>query len=73
MKVSIHFGIGNSVTKEYPAGTTVGSVLGDSNLRAVLGYGENVRAVIDGAPQPATAELSEGDEIHVETNVGCKA
>lgn len=73
MKVSIHFGIGNSVTKEYAAGTTVSQVLGDSNLKAVLGYGDNVRAVIDGVPQPGTAELSEGDAIHVETNVGCKA
>ncbi len=73
MKVSIHFGIGNSVTKEYASGTTVSQVLGDANLRAVLGYGDNVRAVIDGVPQPGTSELSEGDAIHVETNVACKA
>lgn len=73
MQVTIHFGIGNSVSKQYPSGTTVNTVLQDTNLRAVLGYGENVRAVVDGVPQPGTAELSDGDEIHVETNVGCKA
>lgn len=73
MQVTINFGVGNSITKSYPVGTTVSQVLGDSNLKAVLGYGENVTAVIDGVRQPGTAELSDGDAIQVETSVGCKA
>lgn len=73
MRVTIHFGLGNSVTKEYPAGTTVGTVMGDQNLRAVLGYGENVSPVIDGVRQSCAAQLADGDEIHIETAVGQKA
>lgn len=73
MQITINFGIGNAVTKSYPTGTTVGTVLGDQNLKAVLGYGDNVTAVVDGVRQPATAELSEGDEIQIETAVGYKA
>lgn len=73
MQITISFGVGNSVTKEYPVGTTVGTVMGDQNLRAVLGYGENVTPVIDGVRQSCACALSNGDEIHIETAVGQKA
>src|SRR5438552_1771878 len=73
MQVTGHFGVGYSLTITLPEGTTVGQFLRNPRVKAGLGHGDNVRAVIDGVPQPESAELSDQDEVHIETNVGTKA
>jgi hypothetical protein len=38
-----------------------------------LGFGSNVKALIDGASQPLTGNVAEGDTISVETAANSKA
>jgi hypothetical protein len=53
----------------------VGSSIGDvlRRVRAALGFGDNVKALIDGATQPESNTVAEGDVISVETAANSKA
>jgi len=73
ISVTISFGPGNSLTREFNDGYTVGCLKNDANIRAALGYGNNVRFLVGGAPQGDHVTLHDGDEVTVETNVGQKA
>lgn len=73
MTVTIRFGASNELSKAVPAGTTVGTILRDANVKAVLGFGDNVQAVVDGVVQRDTAPLDDGDVVTVETRANSKA
>lgn len=72
IKVTIEFS-GNSISKSVSAGTTVGAVISDANLKAVLGFGSNVEAQIDGVTAANDAALSEGDTVTIVTKANTKA
>ena len=42
ISITVKYGIGNEVTKEYEEGVTIQDVLNDANLRAQLGFSTNV-------------------------------
>lgn len=71
--VTLNFGLSNSVTRSFPAGTTLGQVLSNSSLQAVLGFGGNVVGKIDGVIQDPGHRLVDGDEIDIETKANTKA
>lgn len=71
--VTISYGPANSVTRQFNEGATVGDVLKDTNLRAVLGFGENVQALIDRTPMSPTTSLNDGDEVNLEVVANQKA
>lgn len=73
MKVTINFGISNSITREFPSGTTVGDVLRNGTVRSALSFGDNVSAKIDGVTQDANKVLYDGDEIDLENRANSKA
>lgn len=73
ISVRVSFGGGNSVERSVPEGTTVGTILSDRSVKSFLGFGDNVKAVIDGTAQDASAPLSDGDHILVETVSNQKA
>lgn len=73
ISVSISYGADNSLTRSVPQGTKVGQLLADPAIKAALGFGDNVQAVIDGARQEAGATLRNGDEIVVESRACAKA
>ena len=54
-----------------PEGSSIEEVLG--RVRAALGFGDNVKALIDGAAQPMTNGVANGDVITVETAANSKA
>ena len=70
--VTIKYGI-QTINRTVPNGTTFRQVLQDASVRAVLGYGDNVRALIDGDEQAEDGALSDGDIINVETRANKKA
>jgi tetrahydromethanopterin S-methyltransferase subunit A len=71
MKVTIFFGSTNSITKEFPVGTTVGRVLTNESIRAGLGFGANVVGHVCGAPQNNDAPLFDNAVLTVH-NSECK-
>jgi hypothetical protein len=69
--VTVRYGLERSITTVVPAGSTIEFVL--DKVRAALGFGSNVKALIDGASQPLTGNVAEGDTISVETAANSKA
>ena len=69
--VTVRYGLERSITTVVPAGSTIEFVL--DKVRAALGFGSNVKALIDGASQPLTVNVAEGDTISVETAANSKA
>ncbi len=70
--INVQIRFGETISKSYPEGTTIGGILGDRELKAVLGWGDNVRALIQGAEQPVTAIVPDGVTIVVETRANSK-
>lgn len=73
MRIIINFGLSNTLSRDFPSGTTVGEVLKNPNLKAALGYGDNVVAKIDGVTQDPSRQLVDGDEVDLEVQANKKA
>lgn len=73
INITIRFGASNELNRGFSEGTTVGTILADRNLKAVLGFGDNVQAVIDGQVQPTSAPIGDGDVVTIETRANSKA
>jgi len=72
MNITIKYGL-DSIVKSYPAAPNAGQVLSDINIRAVLGFGDNVRALVNGVEQPSDSILPDGGTLVVETRANTKA
>lgn len=70
--IRVRFG-SDEVTRQYPQGTNIGTVLGDHDLRVVLGYGDNTRALVAGVEQSTTAIVPDGSTVVIETRANSKA
>lgn len=65
MSIQINYGASNGVVRDVSEFTTVAEILGDSELQAVLGFGENVEAYVNG--ERGITELRDGDVIDIRT------
>lgn len=72
MTFKVIYGI-ESQEKEAITAPTIGQVKRDTVLKAVLGYGDNVRALVHGIEQPDDAQVPDGAEIVLETRANTKA
>ncbi len=73
ISIVLRYGLTKRLETEVAEGTTVRQVLQNSNNRAVLGYPENVSAVVDGNTLSLDDQLSDGDEIILEKQATSKA
>lgn len=73
IRITVEFGYANSITKEVPAGTTIGQIKADRNLMAALGYGTNVAALVDGVEQGDSIVLEQDDTVTLEVKANKKA
>lgn len=73
INITVRFGSTNEITKEVRDGITVDQVLRDASFKAALGFGDNVQGLIDGAVQPGSNTLEDGDTLVVETRANSKA
>lgn len=73
MNVTFTYGTGNTATKTFAAGTTLGQALQNETLRAFLGYGANVEGYIGGVPQPNTTVLAAGMQVSIHDKACAKA
>jgi hypothetical protein len=62
MTISVRYGM-NTVQLDRPEGTTVGALMIDSNAKSVLGYGDNVVPVVEGASVGKEFILGSQDEV----------
>jgi hypothetical protein len=53
--------------------TTIGEIIANPNTRAVLGYGDNVRALVNGIEQSNATQISYAEELVLETKANEKA
>jgi hypothetical protein len=72
MQITITHGM-QSVTITRPEGTTVGSIVNDANIRAVVGSGENVTPLVEGSAVDLSYVLEEGDEVTLQGKAAVKA
>jgi hypothetical protein len=73
ISITIKYGVGDEITKAFEDGITVGQVMANQSVKIALGYGDNVRGLIDGVEQPSSMELSDGDVLNIETRANQKA
>lgn len=72
MQFTVVYGI-ESQDREVINAPTIGQVKQDPALKAVLGFGDNVRALVHGIEQPDNAIVPEGAEVVLETKANTKA
>lgn len=59
-------------SRQFPSDATIGDVVQNCNIRATLGYGDNVRALICGVEQSFETTAPAGSTITVETRANTK-
>lgn len=72
MKFKVIYGC-DSQEKETISAPTIGQIKSDTVLKAVLGFGDNVRALVHGVEQPDGAIVPDGAEVLLETKANSKA
>ena len=60
------------ITRQFQSEATIEDVVTDPNVRAILGYGDNVRALILGVEQDMGIVAPAGCTIRVETRANTK-
>lgn len=71
--VTLRYGATKSITVEVQEPITIGQLISDASRRAVLGYPENVAAVVDGETVSMDTYIADGDEILLEKQAASKA
>jgi hypothetical protein len=72
MSITVKYGVDSHVLESINP-PTIGSVKSNATLKAVLGFGDNVRALIDGVEQPNTLLVPFGSTVLLETACNEKA
>jgi len=72
MQITIQYGM-TTQPKSYVTPPTFGEVIADQNLRAILGYSDNVRPLVYGVEQPLAAIVPDGANVVLETRANAKA
>jgi len=72
MQVNIRFGV-DRITKSFSTAPTVGQLKSNQDIRAALGYGDNVKVVLNGVELPDDVTVGNGQELVIETAANRKA
>jgi hypothetical protein len=72
IQVTVRYGMAKRETT-VAEGTTIARILSDANNKAVLGYGDNVQAVVFGSVQELGTKVEDGMTIEVEAKANEKA
>jgi hypothetical protein len=71
-KVTIRYGV-DTIEKQFTVPVTIGSLRLDQNIRAGLGYGDNVKFLINGIEMSNDVIVPNGATVVVETAANSKA
>ncbi len=72
MNITVQYGT-QTMAKNFIENPTVSQVLGSASVKAELGYGDNVRALVNGVEQSGNALVEDGATLVVETKANSKA
>ena len=70
--VNIRYGI-DTMTKQFTVPVTVGSLKADPSIRAGLGFGDNVKCLINGIEMSDDVIVQSGQTVVFETKANTKA
>lgn len=71
-KINLRYGA-ESITKEVPHATTIAQLVQDPNIKSVLGYGDNIKVLINGVEMPMDAVVPTYGTLVIETAANSKA
>lgn len=72
MKYTVKYGV-DSVSRERECAPTICQIRTDENIRAALGFGDNVNLLIGGVAQGDSVVVPDGSVVTVETAANQKA
>lgn len=72
IKVTLRFGA-RKLDTEVEVPISIRQLIGDASRRAVLGYPENVTALVDGRATALDTYVNDGDDILLEKQAAAKA
>lgn len=72
MQITVKYGV-DVANKSFPSAPTISQVLNSVSLKAELGFGDNVHALINGVEQPGNATVGDGAIVVIETRANQKA
>jgi len=72
MNVTVRYGV-ETYDKEFAGSPTIAEVRSNTSLKAILGFSDNVRALINGVEQPDDVRVPEGSVVQLETRANQKA
>ena len=70
--VIVKFGT-DTIPRTVADDANIGSIVGDGNVKAQLGFGDNVRTLVCSVEQDSTTVVPNGSTIVVETRTNSKA
>jgi len=70
--ITIRYG-SDTRTVTVDSNATIGDLIGNSTTRTILGYGDNVKALVSGVEQPNGAVPGDNTTITLETRANSKA
>lgn len=73
ISVTIDYGAGNQAVRTYNTGATVATVLADSALRGLLGFGTNVDVYVANSKVSSNYFLNSGDRLSIVQRANEKA
>lgn len=70
--ITVRFGT-QQFPKTFDDSATIGDVIGNASVKAVLGYSDNIRPLIGGVEQNTSTVCPDGATVVVETRCNSKA
>lgn len=71
--IKVMFGTNAPLNRSFATPPTVGQVVSDSTVKAVLGYGDSVRTSVNGVEVSPSHQLMDNDSLRIETRCNEKA
>jgi len=72
MQTTVKYNV-DSITRTFTTTPTFAQLVADQTIKMALGYGDNVRALVNGIEQPANNLVPDGVEVRIETRANSKA
>lgn len=72
MNILVQFGV-ETTSKNFTSTPTISQVLGSAALKAELGFGDNVKALVNGVEQSPSDLVEDGALVVIEARANSKA
>jgi hypothetical protein len=70
--ITVKYGV-DSITKQVESGFTFGDLQENDSIKGALGYGDNVKALVEGIEQNRNTVIPDGAIVRLETAANTKA